>query len=52
MVGIPKDYEIKRGVVNKKNQLLEIFLQRTILDSKNETPWSGFLWYLAPPSGE
>jgi len=29
-----------------------ITTEPTILGSKNETTWSGFLWYLAVPSGE
>ena len=29
-----------------------IHTEPTILALKNETIWSGFLWYLAPPSGQ
>ena len=36
----------------KKKTVFRITTEPTILALRKETIWSGFLWYLAEPSGE
>jgi hypothetical protein len=43
------DVRTKTGFCQEKNGLPGISLQRSILDLRNETIWSGFLWYLTYP---
>ena len=54
MVGIPtySSGNDKKCLMSREKRPSGGSLESTILALKNETIWSGFLWYLAAPSGQ